>query len=119
MRKAVVVSTFSTLIWLAPSLAHAACDEAVQTQSEMNICAGRDFERADQELNAVYKKLKRTEKLVAAQKAWLAYRDADCAFAHRASPEGTMYGMETMLCKTARTKERISVLSEYVGADLD
>ena len=55
------------------------------TQAEMNQCAAREAKAADQHLNAVYRamlsKLKSnkiaTQKLIAAQRAWIAFRDAD------------------------------------------
>ena len=57
------------------------------TQSAMNECAAKEAKSADQRLNAVYRamlsKLKSnkvaTQKLIAAQRAWIAFRDADLA----------------------------------------
>jgi len=52
----------------------------------MNMAAARDFEKADAELNVVFKKLialldeEGKKKLVAAQRAWLAFRDAQATF---------------------------------------
>ena len=54
-------------------------------QLEMNACADDDFVRADRELNKTYQALIEKEaedpvfiaKLRAAQKAWLAFRDAE------------------------------------------
>jgi uncharacterized protein YecT (DUF1311 family) len=69
------------------------CDKA-QTTYELNACANKDFEKADAELNTVYKKAmahvaesagsapydrKSWETaLRASQRAWVAFRDADC-----------------------------------------
>ena len=59
---------------------------AAQNQNEMTQSAAKEFERADAELNAVYKKalagLDETgkEKLTKAQRAWVAFRDAQAAF---------------------------------------
>jgi uncharacterized protein YecT (DUF1311 family) len=57
------------------------------TQSEMNECAAREAHKADVALNATYKALIQElkgdktaiTKLVAAEKAWIAFRDAELA----------------------------------------
>lgn len=58
-----------------------------QSQAEMNRAAQADFEKADAKLNAVYKKVlhamgdeEERKQLIAAQRAWLAYRDTQAAF---------------------------------------
>jgi uncharacterized protein YecT (DUF1311 family) len=64
------------------------CDGA-KTQAAMNQCADQDFESADTALNAAYRQIigrlraqaKERQLLVAAQRSWLAYRDAECSFA--------------------------------------
>lgn len=63
-----------------------ACNRAGD-QAEMNQCALEDFEAADAALNDAYKKLLRKEagdaqfltKLRKAQRAWIAFRDAEMA----------------------------------------
>src|SRR5215813_2126421 len=58
-----------------------------QTQLEMNECQGKEYRKADAELNAVYKQLMSKlddegEKaaLKNAQLAWIKFRDANCDF---------------------------------------
>ena len=54
------------------------------TQMEMNQCAYQEYQKADKELNSVYKKLRKARKddklfltnLKKAQRAWLKFRDA-------------------------------------------
>src|SRR5262245_27080495 len=56
-----------------------------QTQMDMNIDAGKDYQKADAELNRVYKKIfaeykgdpKFLAKLRVSQTAWIAFRDAE------------------------------------------
>lgn len=56
------------------------------TQGEITACAEREARAADGRLNRAYEDLLRyldasqTRRLQAAQRAWLAYRDADCGF---------------------------------------
>ena len=94
------------------------CDSP-QTQAEMNTCAAQEFHRADVRLNAAYKKLmkeldsepQRQRKLQAAQRAWLAYRDAHCAFEASDSEGGTMYPLEVSMCKSGVTSDRVEQLT--------
>lgn len=101
------------------------CDNAGSTY-EMNVCAGREFEAADKELNDVYKRAlaavpdMATERpydatswadaLRKSQRAWLAYRDAECEghvpmfWSGGSGATADMTGCATDLTK-ARTKE--------------
>jgi uncharacterized protein YecT (DUF1311 family) len=97
------------------------CDNAM-TQMDMNICAGEDFQAADQALNAQYK-ITRDEvrkrdadaseatkgaedALVAAQRAWIAYRDAHCASQAFQVRGGSMEPMVIAGCRAALTRQR-------------
>lgn len=59
----------------------------LHTQAEMNDCAATEAKKADDALNVAYRKLlskvkqnkTATEKLIAAEKAWVAFRDAELA----------------------------------------
>jgi uncharacterized protein YecT (DUF1311 family) len=105
---------------LVHALSQAARCEAPQTQAEMNTCAALEFHRTDAKLNTVYQQvLKRIDpsrlpKLRAAQRAWLAFRDAQCAFEGSESEGGTMQPTLVSGCKTEVTKARI----EQLGAEL-
>ncbi|WKL58388.1 lysozyme inhibitor LprI family protein [Asticcacaulis sp. ZE23SCel15] len=97
------------------------CDNAM-TQSDMNICAGRDYARADAELNRIYKQVrealkpdaKATQLLITAQRQWIAFRDATCALEAYPNTGGSLYGMVLTTCKTgltdARTKDLTAIL---------
>jgi len=105
------------------------CDDP-QNQMEMNICAGLDFERADAELNILWRQViasarasdreldRRYDqrptseaKLREAQRAWLVFRDAHCAVqdydeARGGSMEPMVYGT----CRAELTRQRIAQL---------
>ena len=57
------------------------------------------FKRTDAELNAAYREIigrlagdpEARQRLVAAQRAWIAFRDAECAFATASSADGSIY----------------------------
>ncbi|MBE9210485.1 lysozyme inhibitor LprI family protein [Nostoc sp. LEGE 06077] len=94
-----------------------------QTQSEMNICSRLSYQNADKKLNQVYKQLlpklskTRQQKLIAAQLAWIKFRDASCEFERSAYEGGsiapTIYGG----CLEAATKQRTQQLYEYLQRD--
>ena len=83
-----------------------------QTQSEMNQCAGKDYQAADAVLNQVYPrlvaKLDNDEKaqLKEAQTAWLKYRDANCEFVADQFKGGTMRPMIYANCLADMTRKR-------------
>ncbi|MDP9136943.1 MAG: lysozyme inhibitor LprI family protein [Pseudomonadota bacterium] len=92
------------------------------TQSAMTACAGRSFEVADAALNGAYKKIRSRLKdnapasmrLRAAQRAWLDFRDAECAFATSARSGGSVYPMLLAICRTALTQTRVQQLEAYL-----
>lgn len=92
-----------------------------QTQGEMNAGAGADFEKSDRELNAVYKQVhtglndESREKLKAAQRAWIAFRDAEAEFrADRVARGGSIYSMILFEEKKRLTDIRIKELKELL-----
>jgi uncharacterized protein YecT (DUF1311 family) len=105
------------------------CDDP-QNQMEMNVCAGLDFERADAELNNLwrqtiagarardraldrrYDQRPTTEaKLREAQRAWLLFRDAHCTVqGYDEARGGTMEPMVYGACRARLTRERVAQL---------
>ena len=82
-----------------------------ETQREMTQCAAAEYQLADAEMTRLYRGLPRSPELLAAQRAWLAYRDAQCKYEHHATPEGSMYSMEESMCLTRLTEQRSEVLA--------
>lgn len=95
------------------------CMASATTQSAMTACAQSQFKQADAKLNARYSALKkaladqpaRRASLQKAERAWLAYRDADCAFAAGAHAGGSMAPMVKLQCLADRTARRSHVLA--------
>ena len=111
------------------------CDNAM-AQFELNACAYREFERADAAMNAQWKvtaaRMKaidadfdRTQDnrpgyfdtLLAAQRAWLTYRDKHCAGEGYTMRGGSAEPMMISGCQTqltdARTKQLKELIEEY------
>lgn len=97
-------------------------------QSSMTRCAGIDYEKADKELNKLWPEVKaRAEEndkgasaedggyakaLLASQKAWIAFRDAECTWQGFVSHGGTMEPMLVNGCLATLTRERIQQLKD-------
>lgn len=87
-----------------------------QTQAEMNQTAINNFNKVDNELNLVYKKLakKLSEKekslLITAQKNWINFRDSKCAFEKEQYDGGSIQPLIYYTCLTDCTKDRIKDL---------
>ena len=94
------------------------CDRNDDSQSMMNICAAADYQAADAKLNEAYQELVRrndqasNKLLQTAQRAWIAFRDAECAYTTADSEGGSIHPMEVSMCltdlTTARTKQLTS-----------
>ena len=111
------------------------CDDP-QVQQEMNWCAARDFEVADERLNAQWKitsaemKARDTsfvtygnesdtregyfESLLEAQRAWLRYRDAHCRVEGYYARGGSLEPLLVSTCKARLTRKRTEELRELI-----
>jgi uncharacterized protein YecT (DUF1311 family) len=89
------------------SAARAACPG--DTQMEMNACAASDYSRADEELNAVWRKLPKSKELLAAQRAWIAYRDAECSFRRAQFEGGSIAPLIYATCLSELTRQRTKI----------
>lgn len=93
-----------------------------QTQFELNVCAGLRAQAADRRLNQVYQQLRNkrgrgTESdrlLVAAEEAWIKYRDANCEFSQKRYEGGTIAPMIYSLCIESVTLQRVRELENYL-----
>ena len=81
------------------------------TQSEMNQCAGEHFRVQDQKLGLAYSKLEKTPELIAAERAWIAYRDAECAYQIKDFKGGTIVPTLYAECLADLTAARLKQLS--------
>ena len=102
------------------------CFEKAVTQLDSNECAAKEYQEADAELNRVYKaileKYKKDPlflgKLRAAQRAWLAYRDAEieAKYPHAEEPRyyGSIFPMCDALFKAELTKDRVEKLRVWL-----
>jgi uncharacterized protein YecT (DUF1311 family) len=113
------------LLWLPALAAQAAtparpavagqetdCARRDLAQVDLNACAVEAFRQQDRVLNELYAELVRQEdaaslkQLQAAQRAWLQFRDLECAY-ETPDAHGSIAPTETANCRTALTRERI------------
>ncbi len=104
-------------------------DAEPMTQYEMNRGAGADASDADAELNRVYQQLLSTmksdanaaKKLRAAQRAWIAFRDAQLEALYPAEDKRVEYGSMYPMCSArvvaAMTEERTAQLRKMLNED--
>ena len=93
-----------------------ACDSGVTFS--MRLCASYRWTEQDVRLDAVYRRLRAQvgkddlPALVHAQRAWLAYRDAQCAIEGKAGAGGgSAEGLYVLSCKEDLTRQQADRLS--------
>jgi uncharacterized protein YecT (DUF1311 family) len=102
--------------------------KTAETQTEMTYCAEVDFEAADKLLNTAYQVSRKATKawdadaipevrgaddaLVKAQRAWVAYRDAQCTSYGFQAHGGTMEPMLIYNCQADLTHKRTAELKK-------
>ncbi|HEU5415041.1 MAG TPA: lysozyme inhibitor LprI family protein [Candidatus Angelobacter sp.] len=112
---------------LAQDSAHyRSCNEKAKTQMEMNVCASEEAARADTELNEAYRRVliqagkdeESVAKIKAAERAWIAYRDAYMEAMYPAKNKqaeyGSIYPMEADLLRAKLTQRQVIALKELL-----
>ncbi|MEZ6875283.1 lysozyme inhibitor LprI family protein [Enterobacter sp. KBR-315C3_2022] len=93
------------------------------TQLELNDCAAQQYQAADKKLNATYQAAyKRAAApqqalLKKAQQAWIALRDADCAFIGSGTEGGSVQPMIVNQCLAEKTVEREAFLASLMQCE--
>lgn len=96
-------------------------DSVAQTQIELNTLAGEVLRKADDQLNAVYKKLQgrlsaeSKQRLLLAQQSWLKFRDYECEFESVGSVGGSIHSMIIAECLARITSQRSRELERLVN----
>lgn len=103
------------------------CSNAM-TQADMNVCSYRDFQSADRTLNKAWGEAAAAAKvadrnglsgafdrLLDAQRKWLAYRDAQCLSENGPREQsGTIWPLLQNGCLTQLTQARTTQLHDYL-----
>ena len=110
---------------LAAAMSSAAaqkCDPSDESQTGMNICADAGYKAADKKLNATYGEIVKRladdaggkKLLQASQRAWIGFRDAECAFSASGVDGGSVYPMILSGCLEGLTNDRTEQLGDYL-----
>ncbi|HNE59869.1 MAG: DUF1311 domain-containing protein [Rubrivivax sp.] len=98
------------------------CFEKAQSQAALNQCASAAYQRADADLNRLYQLMTARlstddaarKRLVDAQRKWLQFRDAECAFQTVRTVGGSVQPMNVSSCLTDLTRERVTDLQKHL-----
>lgn len=107
---AVVAPKVSTAAVMKAPNDSAACSG--ETQSEMSDCAAKEYQRADEVLTRVWKSIHHSQKLLDAQRKWIAFKESDCDAVGEDYEGGSMQGMVIAQCLTKHTLARVDDLKE-------
>lgn len=83
-----------------------------QTQTDMNICAGKDLDRETKKINQTYNAVrakldaKQQQDLKQVQLAWIAFKDLDCKFQASGVEGGSIYSLIVAGCLKDKTIQR-------------
>ncbi|QEW22459.1 hypothetical protein LA6_004683 [Marinibacterium anthonyi] len=116
-----LLPSLASLVLLAlPVTAQAACPG--DTQIELNECAAADYKTADAELNTAWKPAKaffdqigHGDALLAAQRQWIAFRDAACQAEILPYDGGSIQPLIYSTCMTRITRQRTEDLKQLTG----
>ncbi|RQR58250.1 DUF1311 domain-containing protein [Burkholderia sp. Bp9126] len=120
----VLTGLLLSLAMAANAHAQANCTNAPD-QAAMSACADRAYKKSDAELNRAYQAVTTrvrdnrplADKLVSAQRAWVAYRDAECGFSSAGAEGGSAYPMVVSTCLDDLTKARVESLQGYLSCE--
>lgn len=101
------------------------CNRNDQTQMGMNICAAQDYAASDAKLNVAYGDIMKrlsdnagARKLLQdSQRAWIAFRDAECKFASSGVEGGSVQPMIHSGCLQGLTDARVTQLDSYLKCE--
>ena len=119
----VVLPALALLAAAQASAADRCADAADQTA--MTACYEKALKASDAALNASYCEIEgrladdpeTKKRLVGAQKAWLAFRDAECRFSTSAVEGGSIEPTLTAICLQEMTAARTAELKGYLACE--
>jgi uncharacterized protein YecT (DUF1311 family) len=115
-----VVAGLAMLLTIPAARAAAIDCAAAKTQADLATCTAANAASADAGLNAVYKALAGRlapadlKRLRDAQRAWIPFRDKECAFRTQPYADGSVYATLAEACKAELTKVRLAQLQHQL-----
>ena len=115
------VATGMAVLLTTPAAYAATVDcAAAKTQADLATCTAANGASADVGLNAVYKALAGRlapadlKRLRDAQRAWIPFRDKECAFRTKPYADGSVYSTLVETCRAELTKVRLAQLQHQL-----
>jgi uncharacterized protein YecT (DUF1311 family) len=114
------------ILMFTPGIAWAQSDcSHASDQATLTACANASFKASDAELNSVFRQIEgrlahdehAKGLLVSAQRAWITFRDAECAFSTSATTGGSAHPMAQATCMGAITQDRVKELRRYLNCE--
>jgi uncharacterized protein YecT (DUF1311 family) len=108
------------------SAEYRACSDKANTQSEMTACASDEAARVDAKLKTTYRAIlarvasqpEPLAKIKAAQRAWIAYRDAYIEATYPAKDKaieyGSIYPLDVNLLRAKLTRRQVAALEDML-----
>ena len=99
------------------------CSRNAETTAEMQSCADEALGQVDSQMNGAYQALIErlepagVERLRRAQRAWVAFRDSECAFRGLATEGGTMNPVVITECLAGLTASRLDQFEIYLTCE--
>lgn len=128
--KCLMVAFLMTVISFAcfaqDSAEYRACSDKANTQSEMTACASDEAARVDAKLKTTYRALlarvtsqpEALAKIKAAERAWIAYRDAYIEATYPAEDKaieyGSIYPLDVNLLRAKLTRRQVAALEDML-----
>lgn len=131
-----LLAALGVIFWLIPCISRAQVSDALQacnakavSQVEVNKCTEDEFKRADEEMNRAYENLLAraaknavaVKKIKAAQKAWLAFREAHLDAVFPAEDKTAAYGVMQPMCgsmlRAEMARDRTKVLETMANPE--
>jgi uncharacterized protein YecT (DUF1311 family) len=117
-----LLSALALVIACRPGAAHAADCAQASDQATMNRCATEEYQRADAALNGLYKQVQQRlkdddvqmKRLIAAERAWVSFRDLECKF-ESAPSGGSASEMALATCLSSLTSQRSAALKGFLA----
>ncbi len=121
-----LMTVFSFACFAQDSAEYRTCSDKANTQSEMTACASDEAARVDAKLKTTYRALlarvtsqpEALAKIKAAERAWIAYRDAyiDATYPakNKAIEYGTIYPLDVTLLRAKLTWRQVAALEDML-----
>jgi uncharacterized protein YecT (DUF1311 family) len=123
---ALLMTVISFACFTQDSAEYRACSDKANTQSEMTACASDEAARVDAKLKTTYRALlarvtsqpEALAKITAAERAWIAYRDAYIEATYPAEDKATEYGsiypLDVNLLRAKLTRRQVAALEDML-----